>query len=58
MQLLQERGVPVNDADSMTESDWSRVNFATVWNPPAGLLDKVQGLMSARSAVKLGLVVA
>jgi hypothetical protein len=47
MQLLQDRGVPVKDADSMTELDFSKVNFATVWNPPAGLLDKVQVVLSA-----------
>jgi hypothetical protein len=41
MQLLQDRGVPVQDADSMQEADWGRVTFATVWNPPPGLLDKV-----------------
>lgn len=40
--LLQQRGVPVVDADSMQdEADWTKVTFATVWNPPAGLLDKV-----------------
>lgn len=35
--------MPVMDADELQPSgpEWSRVVFATVWNPPAGLLTQV-----------------
>lgn len=57
IQLLQDRGVPVMDADTMQDAEFSKVAFATVWNPPPGLLDKVicwgqQGPCTAAAAME------
>lgn len=46
MELLQERGVPVVDADTICDpGDWAKITFATVWNPPPGLLDQVTAVI-------------
>lgn len=41
--------MPVMDADTMQDADFSNVAFATVWNPPAGLLDKCPNLRCVMS---------